>query len=108
MKRINSFIFFEKIYMCYYYGHKSAYSIDFEKSVIDQVFFYIDRKNELEIVKTKLMKGNLDNLLKKFVFNRINNFNNNAKLGKEDQEILESVSGICELYPNEKNINMIK
>ena len=91
--------FFEKIYFYYQSGNKSAHSIDFEKSVIDQVFAYIDKKNELEIVKMKLMKGNLDNLLKKFVFNRIINFNNKVKLRKEEKSILESVCKIGEIYP---------
>ena len=104
-ERNKLFNFFDKIYFDYQYGNKSAHSIDFAKSIIDQVFVFIDPKNELEIVKMKLMKGKLDNLLKKFVFNRLNNYNNKAKLRNEEQGILETVSGISELYPNEKNIN---
>ena len=92
--------FFDSIYIDYQFGNKNAHTIDLSQSIIDQVFANIDPKNEFGKVKMKLMKGNMNDLLKKCALNRINNFDKKAELYKNEQKILESVSKISDIYPN--------
>ena len=92
--------FFEKIYFDLQSSNKNAHTIDLSKSIIEQLFIYVDPNKELEIVKKKLQKGNINELVKKLAFNRINNFNNKNKCRLEDEKIIESVTGIKDLYPN--------
>ena len=99
-EKINLINFFEKIYFKYQFGNKNAHTIDLSQSIIDQVFAYIDPKNELGNVKIKFDKGNMNSLLKKNAFNRLNNFNDKIKFQKEEEKIFDSVSKISDLYPN--------
>ena len=99
-ERLQLINFFDKIYFDFQFGNKSAHTIDFNESIIEQVFANIDIKNEFGIVKTKLKKGNMDKLLERFAFNRLNNFNNKAEFRKNEEAILNSVSKISEIYPN--------
>ena len=92
--------FFEKIYFELKSSNKNAHSIDLSKSIIEQWFIYVDPNKELEIVRQKLLKGNINELVKELAFNRINNFNNKNKCRLEDEKIIDSVAGIKDIYPN--------
>ena len=98
-EKIKLIDFFEKIYFNYT-GNKNAHTIDLSQSIIDQVFAYIDPKNELENVKIKFKKGDMNSLLKRLSLNKFNNFNDKANFLMEEQEIFESISEISDLYPN--------
>ena len=92
--------FFEKIYFELKSSNKNAHSIDLSKSIIGQWFIYVDPNKELEIIRQKLLKGNINELVKELTFNRINNFNNKNKCRLEDEKIIDSVTGIKDIYPN--------
>ncbi len=92
--------FFDKIYFDLQFSNKNAHSIDFSKSIIEQLFIYVDPNKELEIVRKKLLKGNINELIKKLAFNRINNFNNKNKCRLEDEKIIDSVTAIKDIYSN--------
>ena len=95
--------FFDKIYINFDVGNKNAHTIYLTQSIIDQVFAYIDSRNDNENVKIKFKKGNMDDLLRRFALNKFNNFNNLSKLNTEEQKIFDSVSEINDLYPNDLN-----
>ena len=99
-KKIEFNKFFEKIYFDLQSSNKNAHSIDLSKSIIEQLFIYVDPNKELEIVRQKLLKENINELVKELAFNRINNFNNKNKCRLEDEKIIDSVAGIKDIYPN--------
>ena len=99
-KKIQLNKFFEKIYFDLQSSNKNAHSIDLSKSIIEQLFIYVDPNKELEIVRQKLLKENINELVKELAFNRINNFNNKNKCRLEDEKIIDSVAGIKDIYPN--------
>ena len=92
--------FFEKIYLDLQSFNKNVHSIDFSQSIIEQIFIYFDPNKELEIVRQKLLKGNINLLVIELAFNRINNFNNKNKRRLEEEKIIDSVTGIKDIYPN--------
>ena len=92
--------FFEKIYFELKPSNKNAHSIDLSKSIIEQWFIYVDPNKELEIVRQKLLKGNINELVKELAFNRINNFKNKNKFRMEDEKIIDSFTGKNDIYPN--------
>ena len=99
-KKIQLNKFFEKIYFDLQSSNKNAHLIDLSKSKIEQLFIYVDPNKELEIVRQKLLKGNINELVKELTFNRINNFNNKNKCRLEDEKIIDSATGIKDIYPN--------
>ena len=99
-EKIKLINFFKKIYFQYQFGNKKAHTIDLSQSIIDQVFAYIDPKNELENVKIKFKKGQMNSLLKRHTLNRLNNFNDKTYFEKVEKEIIESVSNPSDIYPN--------
>ena len=99
-KKIQLNKFFEKIYFDLQSSNKNAHLIDLSKSKIEQLFIYVDPNKELEIVRQKLLKGNINELVKELAFNRINNFNNKNKCRLEDEKIIDSSTGIKDIYPN--------
>ena len=92
--------FFEKIYFELQSSNKNAHSIDLSQSLIEQIFIYFDPNKELEIVRQKLLKGNINLLVIELAFNRINNFNNKNRCRLEEEKIIDSVTGIKDIYPN--------
>ena len=99
-KKIQLNKFFEKIYFDLQSSNKNAHLIDLSKSKIEQLFIYVDPNKELEIVRQKLLKGNINELVKELAFNRINNFKNKNKFRMEDEKIIDSATGKNDIYPN--------
>ena len=85
--------FFDKIDFDQQFSNIKAHITDLSEPIINQLFTFIDPKNEWEKVRTKLSKGNIENLLKKYALNRINNFNNIDKI-KEEEKIINSINKI--------------
>ena len=92
--------FFSEIYSDFQAANKNAHSIDIDLSIIDQVFDQIDPFGEMKIVKERLMKGNVDRILKKLGYNRMNNFENKSKFQIEERKILDNIKGINDIYPS--------
>jgi hypothetical protein len=92
--------FFSEIYSDFQAANKNAHSIDIDLSIIDQVFDQIDPFGEMKIVKERLMKGNVDRILKKLGYNRMNNFENKSKFQIEERKILDDIKGINDIYPS--------
>jgi uncharacterized coiled-coil protein SlyX len=98
-EKIQLITFFEKIYFDIQFSNKNAHSLDLSQSIIEQVFIYVDPDKELNNVKIKLMKGNVNEFLKKLAYNKINNFNNRIKCKLEEEKLIESATEINDLYP---------
>ena len=91
--------FFEKIYTNWFLSNKNAHSIDLSKPIIQQLFARIDQNGEFRNVQDRLSRGKLNDLLYKLGVNRNENFNDKAKLRKEEEKIFDDVNNIGDIYP---------
>ena len=91
--------FFEEIYTKWFLSNKNAHSIDLSKPIIQQLFARIDQNGEFRNVQDRLSRGKLNDLLYKLGVNRNENFNDKAKLRKEEEKIFDDVNNIGDIYP---------
>jgi len=89
--------FLDKIYILIKYANKSAHSIDMSKPILEQIFKYIDPKNNFKKLEDLLMKGKMNGLLEKI--SQINNSGNAAKkINEKKDEILAKINGLEDIF----------
>ena len=80
-------------------GNYLAHHLDLDISVLNQIFEYIDKEQKYDDFKLKLKnEGNGDNILKKLIQNRENNFLNHEKLKREEKKINSTISDLRQLW----------
>lgn len=92
--------FLDKIYILIKYANRSAHSIDISKPILEQIFKYIDPKNNFKKLEDLLMKGKMNELLE--TLSQINISGKTVKqISKKKDEILASVKGIGDIFVSE-------
>ena len=94
IKQEELFKFLEKIYFYLQFSNKNAHSIDLDKPILNQVFTYIDPKDQLKNLRTHLENGKANILLTELALNRRLNFNNKSLLISQEQKIIDKVNTI--------------
>lgn len=92
--------FWSDIYLNCQLSNKNAHTIDYTLSIIDQVFEQVDPNGDMKNVKEILLKGNIEDILKKLAYNRMHNFDKKLKFKEEEKKIMESVNGLNNIYPS--------
>lgn len=71
-------------------GNRLAHELNFDFSILDQIFEIVDKNKNYEDVKERLKKkSNADSVIKELVKNREKNFLNKKLLKKEEEKILK-------------------
>ena len=81
------FSFFDQIYDEFINSNFNAHSIELEKPILSQIFFYIDPDEKLKNFRIVLEKGKLNSLLKDLALKRINFVDKNTVAEEEKKRL---------------------
>lgn len=90
------FSFFDQIYDEFINSNFNAHSIELEKPILSQIFFYIDPDEKLKNFRIVLEKGKLNSLLKDLALKRINFVDKNT-VADEEKKTIETVRNLRDL-----------
>jgi hypothetical protein len=89
--------FFDKISLQIRYSNQMAHNIDYNKSIILQLFDYIDEFKEFNNLRNILNNEKLNKLLQQLAINRKNFVNEKLKYYQEEEKIYNKVKKIDDI-----------